>query len=391
MLQLKLNNGANTYTFGHMPSVVINCSTRVKEDTTDLIEEIITWNISGALIVTEGDIQSQVNALEAFLGNKELATALIIDNTTGTTLESVPTDRGIHVEQFNFSKGDGPEWATLRTFEIILSGESFVSSVFSSGELTYTITYGTEQSGLTTRTISGTLKDVVGKDVETKYTAIKVANDWTVWLDSTLISDSYSVNDVYTNLTFTIVHKKYWQALPASVTNGSVSTELSLDNQNVMHKVISGWFEGTTIACNNAVNALRTSDVLITENASRNEYENRTSFSLEYIVKSNLDIVYSYETVTVHPSYLDFVHKRILGYMPPIKQLTSYTPCMATQSGIVKSLMRLPTIPMPHWSIAYVKGRNYSYSTGEYRTAAGSFMFTLTYSYEFESNINLVY
>lgn len=382
MISVVTNNGAD-YTLPTQTGVVIRTSARFDNLNNSLLAIETAWTISGVICSADaGDISTQVTAMKAHFANRILVSAKIKDG--GATVEELLTSASIFVESVDFPEGDGPEWATKRAFSIVIRAEKFTSDITTNGEYSYIITYSTEQSGIITRTITGELVDTIGKVAYTKYTALKAAQSWVTWTNANLIEDTYSQDKNNTKITFSIIHKKYWTAYGAGITNAMVSEELSVDSQNVVTVRVSGWFEGTQTSCNTAINAVRRNDVLVGEVVTRDIYENRTSFSLEYIRAFGTDILYYQQTLSIQEQLIGSVFKQVLGNYNSIKQVTARNTATATQSGVIRRLRSYPIPPKYYWNANNLKQVSYSYSGPESMIYGGRFIYTLTYNYEFE-------
>ncbi len=386
MITLEVNTSAaagTKYVHDPTPGVVMNVDYRHHDTGGTLYEKRETWTITGYILPKEGDtLENQIAELQTKYASGLLATAKLMDDNT--VLEELPTDRAIEVKSLSFPTGDGPEWATKRNYIIVLEGIDYSSAVTTSGEYEYTITYATEQSGVVTRTISGTLRDVGGEDATTLFATLKSNQGWSTWTLAYMVTDSYTQNSENTECSFNIVHRKYWLAFPSGITNCSVNTSTLVDNQNATHYSITGWFEGSVSDCNTAISALKAAqDVLIRKETSRNDYTNRTSFSVLYLTETS-DIYLFQEIISVDEPIADFVHKRVLGGGAPVKQYTSWTPAQASQRGRIVRLRQYPALPPPLWNLDNVTSVQYSYDFPENFTVDGGSVYTLTYSYSFE-------
>lgn len=382
MINLHVNNGTDTFIHDPAPSVVIRNVFRGSEEAVELWENEITWSIDGILIPRDGLISDQVIELKGFYNVGELTSVELQDD--GVIIESIPTDRGIKIESLEFPEGDGPEWATKRKFSLVLKGSTIPTTLATYGEYSYNISYTTDQSGLISRTINGTLKDFKDKDAETKYEAFKTAQGWATWTDANLSSDTYSTNKDDTKCNFTIVHRKYWTAYPTGITNADYSRDTRVDGQGVTREIISGWFEGPAANCLAAINALRQPFAIVNESVSRNPYTHRTSFTLSYINSITSDIISFTEQITINASIEDFVHKRVLGGYPPVRQVVSKTPATAIQTGTIKRLAMYPEEPPSHWNAMYMKSRSITKNSPENRVSNSVYGLSYAYSFEFE-------
>lgn len=388
-LILKTNNGSDDYT--HVPHAAVSISVGPvhPDNSNEVFEYRHTWTITGMLVPGGTSIQAQVTALHAAYDLGTLATAQILDDVT--PLETMPIDGGIKITAFEFPEGRGPEWATKREYKIVLEGLDHTSTVDSDGEFTYTITYSTDQSGIQTRTVSGTLKDIKELVATTKYNTLKAAQSWATWSGANLITDSYSANKNDTVCTFSVVHKKYWIIYPGGITNCDTSIEKSVDNQDVEKYRAFGWFEGVESSCLAAINSLVPGGAIrLTSSNTRKQYSNRTSFNLEYIYRSGNDIIFSQENLVIAPSIPDFVFRRVLGF-PAIKQYTSYTVARAVQTGIIKRLEQYPLEPTHHWPSIHLKHSELARIEPEYNISNRKSVYGLTYTYVFEFAITPVW
>ena len=386
MITLEVNTGTSSgtkYVHAPTPGVVMHVEYIHHDDAGVLHEKRETWTITGLILPTDNDtLENQIAELQSKYESGLLVTAKLMDGTT--VLEELPTDKTIEVKSLSFPTGDGPEWATKRNYIIVLEGTAYTSDVSDYGEYDYTITYTTDQSSITTRTITGTLFDVEGKDAVAKYMTLKASEGWTTWTDAFKVSDSYTQDSYNTECSFNIVHRKYWTAFPSGITNCSVSVSTSVDNQNATRYRVSGWFEGSIASCNTAIAALKAAkDVLINKETSRNDYTNRTSFNILYLTEIS-DIYLFQETISLDEPVAAFVHKRVLGGGVPVKQYTAYTTARASQRGRIIRLRQYPVLPPPLWHLDHMTSVRYNYDFPENFTIDGCSIYTLTYSYTFE-------
>ncbi len=381
-LILKTNNGSDDYTHIPHPSVEIQVQVVHPEDNNEVFEFRHTWVITGMIVPGAATIQAQVTALHVAYDLGTLASAQILD--AATPLETLPTDGGLKVVSLEFPEGKGPEWATKRSYKIVLKGLDHTSTVDTNGEYSYTITYLTDQSGIQTRTISGALKDIKGKAATAKYNALKSNLGWATWSGANLTTDSYSTNKDDTVCSFTVVHKKYWAIHPSGISNCDVNVEKAVDAQNVARYRVFGWFEGIASSCSVAIKALvPTGSIMLANTITRKGYSNRTSFNIEYIYKSGNNIVFSQESLKISPSIIGSVFKRVLGARA-IKQLTSYTTARAIQTGVIKRLQQYPSEPSPHWSASNIVSSEFTRMTPEFNVGGKKAVFGLSYTYVFE-------
>lgn len=382
---LYTNNGSSDYTHNPTPKVVISKSYSRKENTDEIIGLEHRWTISGVLTTAGGAIDTQVAALEAAYEVGDLAFCRLRDEAV--VKEQIPVDEGVHVESVNFPVGKGPEWASKREYEITITGIDYSASITSTGDYAYTITYDTDQSLIQTRSIRGTLKDYTGKDSITKTNALVAAESWGTWSGAYTVQDSITTNETDTVTDFNLVHKKYWTAFPSSITNAQVSNTINTDNMGMQTQTISGFFEGSEGNCTSAINTLRPSgSFLASENIARNDYTNRTNFSMKYASTATNDIVYYQQVITIIPRVYGFIYKRILGGVSPVRQSTSLTSSRASQSGVIQRLSGYPSIPAPLWGIYSMTGSSQKYTTAQYRNNSLG-LFTINYTYEFEFDI----
>jgi len=335
------------------------------------------------LVAPEGSIQAQVLEFTNFYEGGELDYAGFQDDDF--IVDEVPDTDGIRITSLEFPEGDGPEWATKRKYVIVLEGRAFPTDVTSSGISEYTITYSTDKSGKITRTIRGTVVDDAEADAYTKYETLKSNEGWDTWTDATKTLDEYTTNDTGTECSFTIRHEKYWIAYPSGITDASVDYESRTDEQGVTRDTVSGWFEGSTSDCAAAVaNCYPLYSVVVSYRISRNYDTNRTSFSIVSISIISNDVLDYSETVAIDSAVYDFVHHRVLGGSPPIRQVTSMTPARATQTGTSTRLRFMPEPPAPRWNPIYMKSKRVQQNTAEYRTLQGEHAFTVSWYYSFE-------
>lgn len=381
-----LDNGTSTYTFDPTPAATIENAYEHEDDTAEFRKKHVTWSLSGYLLPAGGAIATQVSALEAFLAGGELLTAVIKDGAVA--IEEMPTDNSIKIESVSFPEGQGPEWATKRTFNITLSGVDVNPDIATAGDVVYTITYATDQSGIMTRTINGTLIDQVDQTAAAKYAAYKTAQGWDTWTDAYAISNSYTQDKNDVKCDFTIVHRKYWLVYPNNITNLNVNTEYITDTQNVTKLRLSGWFEGPEADCVLAINQLVAgSGIIVTKRLSRNAWNNRTSFSIEQISPLWIPasgILYFQQQLSIELSVYDFVHKQVLGGSPPIKQLTSRRPVQVVQSGMAKNIRFYPNDPIPLYDSTGIKKYSVTRISPEYAVAAGNYVYGIRWSIQYE-------
>jgi hypothetical protein len=377
------NGGGPTYTFSVTPGVVITKSTITKEDNTDLQGVRVKWVLTGHFISPDGNLATQKSILETYLVTRVLTTAEIKDGAA--TLEAMPTDGSIEVTDIEYPEGTGVEWATIRRFKITLEATDWVAAVVSDGMYNYKIEYNTQQSTLQTRRISGTLEEHAGGSSFVNYGALKTAQGWETWSGANKISESTETNEEDTITTFTLIHEKYWEAFPSLITNASVSTETAIDDQDVVRKRATGWFEGPLAACEAAINGLISfSDVIINDSRTRSTYDNRTTFRLDLINALGDVIMEKQESVTMTPSVYDFAMRPVIGGASPVKQYTVRRPAKAVQFGVIKQLKRPPTEPVPIWGTAHLKQKTVTSLSAEVRTKKGEAVYGLQYSYTFE-------
>lgn len=382
-LQLITDNGVGTYKHSPLPGVVINNSIEHEEDSAVVNRRVVTWDITGVLLPDSGQsLVEQVSALESHYQVGSLVSAKITDGNTD--YETLDNDDGIRVTKLDFPEGNGPEWASKRTYVISLEGVDYFDD--DKGTVEYTVSYDTEQSGIITRTISGLQKDAE-QDSYVKYVALKAANSWGTWAGANSVRDEYTTNKKDTETTFTIIHQVYWLAFPTGITNGSVNTEQAADSSGITKIRVNGWFEGSEASCDTAINTVRPSNVLyIRSSSTRDKYANRTSFSFEYISKST-DILYYQETIQIQAGLHEFVHKRILGGAPPIKQYTSVAPVRIVQSGIVRRLSSPPEVQVHKYPVDSLVSKRISRVSAEVKSGL-EHTYVMHYSYEYEMNYN---
>ena len=387
ILKLYKTVGSTVYSLSPMPAVVIQNTYRHRGDSTNLVAREITWNVTGLFLPNGNSILEQVNALKAFFNDTtdagKIVEAKIKDGSD--VLEDLTNEgQGIRVSNLSFDEGSGPEWATRRSYSFTLTGTEFTASVNTLGDCTYGITYSTEQNGLITRTVSGILKDVLDANAVVKYTTFKAAQSWATWAGANLISDTYSVDVDGIVVDFTIVHKKYFILFQGGITNSDVSKSVITDEMNVTRLVYSGWFEGSGIDCATAITTLdRTGFHTLSSSTSRNDYINRTTFTIEGI-STGADILFQSERLAVTYQLTEFVHKRVLGGGSPVKQTTSKNIVRASQSGIIKRKSSYPSSPSLNWASGDLVGKVETRLTPEIQVGSGNYVYGLQYSYEFE-------
>lgn len=386
ILLVAKNSEGKEYVHEPTPSVVINVARRHKNDTDDLVESIVTWTITGILLPNESgkSIDAQVAVLETYYGDATKPIIKLELEVDSTTLEELASDNGIKLVDFSFPDGKGPEWATRRRYTMVFEGEEYSASIQASGEYDYSITYATEQSTLQTRTISGALYDFAGQGAAAKYATLKSDKGWATWTGGNLISDVYNENSEDTKCTFTIIHKKYWQALPSGITNANVQTETRTDTQNVQRTRISGWLEGSAGDCATRITALIGSKEAVHKSIVRDDYAYRTSFNLELINLSSSAIMFTQENLSIEEQVTGFVYKRILGGADPIKQTTSKTSARASQSGTITKFGEYASVPAAYWNTDYVSRAESEQIGPQWNIAAGARVYTIRYLYEFE-------
>lgn len=365
-----------------LPSLVINHAFKYKEGTANLLEDLETWTITGFIVAPEGSIKAQTMELSTFYEGGELDYIRFQDGSS--IVDQLADDNGVRIVSLSFPEGSGPEWATKRQYVMTLEGVNVSSAIETSGDCNYTITYLTDQSGIITRTITGTMRDKSG-DSYVKYTTLKSGNSWSTWIDANLTADEYNTNDDNTETKFRIVHKKYWSTFPAGITNSNIDYNTKTDDQGVTRGRISGWFEGSEANCTYAVTTVYPfNSVVLDYSVTRNTHQNRTTFSIAYIHLYGNDILEFSETLTVRAQVYDFVYHRVLGGAPPIRQVTSKTTGRATQTGSLTRLGTMPAMPPPKWNSIYVKNAYHTQHTARYNTSLGKFAYTLDWTYEYE-------
>jgi hypothetical protein len=378
------NTSENEYTHSPAPIVIIKNTFRAKENDTELIEKVSTWTITGILISGVETLVDNITALKTHYDIGELTAVSIVDGST--VLEELVSDVNIVVRECSFPKGAGPELATKREYTVVLEGIERSAELNTSGELTYTIEYRTDQSMQVTRVIKGSVKDILGS-VYSKYVALKTSNGWSTLAGYNLIEDSYEVNDTGTLISFTIQHISYWVSFDSGITSGSKVTSASTDSMGVTRTRVSGWFEGTAVACSAAINAITVSShILLTSDIGRDEFANRTNFTLEYI-STTIQYIYISEELSVTSSIYDFVFKQVLGGAYPVKQFTSRTPGKASQTGEIRGLTTWPSAPAFYWSGSFLKSCTITKKSPEYLVSTGAYVYSLTYAYAFEFEV----
>jgi len=380
--RLVAKRGSDIFEHIPLPALVISHAFKYEDGTASLLEDAEVWTITGYIVAPEGSIKDQTVELSNFYEGGELDYVRFLDEEE--IVDQLADDNGVRIVSLDFPEGDGPEWATKRKYVIKLEGINVSSDVESSGETNYTITYSTDQSGIITRTITGTVLDKTG-DAYTKFATLKSDNSWATWTDANLVTDEYTSNDDDTECRFNIIHKKYWVAFPTGITNSNIESNSTTDDQNVTRGRLSGWFEGSAADCLNAIAALYPLNSVVLEySITRSTYNNRTSFSISFVNLYANNVLEYNETRSIDASTYDFVYKRVLGGAPPIRQVTSRTTGKATQRGSMTQLKIMPTMPPPYWNAMYIKSARSSQHSAEYNTSLGSFAYTLDWTYEYE-------
>jgi hypothetical protein len=383
--RLVAKRGTDIFEHIPLPELVISHEFKYEEGTANLLEDLETWTVTGYIVAPEGSIKAQTLELSAFFEGGELDYVRFLDGEE--IIDQLADDNGVRIVSLDFPEGAGPEWATKRKYVIKFEGVNTSAEAEAAGEVNYTITYSTDQSGIITRTINGTVADKTGASYS-KFATLKSDNSWSTWAGANLITDEYTTNDDDTECRFNIVHKKYWVAFPAGITNSSVDSNSTTDDQNVTRGRISGWFEGSVANCNNAIATLYPLNSVVLEySVTRSTYTNRTSFSISYVSLYGNNVLEFSEVLSIDASVYDFVYKRVLGGAPPIRQVTSRTTGKATQRGSMTQLRVMPTVPPPHWNAMYVKSARTTQHSAQYNTALGSFAYTLDWVYEYEFSL----
>ncbi len=386
-MKLFAKSSVGSYNHDPMPAIVISRENRHYDSTDELVESVITWSIDGILIPKVLAIASQVEQLVSFYEGGNL---ILLNLTTdeGLVVDTLIDQdvRGIVVESLNFPEGSGPEWATKRKYSLVISGIMIPQNILLSGELSYTITYNTLQSGQLRRTVTGTMKDIAG-DATTKYVKAKMA--WDNWVPgsfdgSNRIADNHTTNKEDTVLSFSLEDVSYWEVFPTDITNGELTKEVEVDNMGVAWCTISGWYEGAEAACNRALAQIAPSSfTLLTGTVSRNDFTNRTTFTRKYVSTIAVE-VFSSETLSAQFQLWEFVHKRVLGGYVPIKQYTSKGPCRYAQTGQIKRRDTYPSAPGYNWNSNGLISENVSLIAPEFQVSTGDWIYGLSYSYSFE-------
>lgn len=384
MIELIAKSELKTYTHSPTPGVVINKTNEYRENTSEVVKTIVTWDVTGIIIPGDGSstILEQVEELVNFYSENQVDSLVLKDGLT--VYEELPLGEPIRITDISFPEGTGSEWATKRSYSMTFTGVSYPADVTTEGDYSYTITYAYDQSGLCTRTVSCTLRDYVDNEARSKMDALVSSMSWLSSAGYTLASKSYVEDRDDTVCTFTCTLKQYWEAFPANITNAQLSSEVSIDSQGVTRRRFNGWFEGGEISCNNAISSLApASGILISSSISRDDYGNKTNFALEYIVTTENDIIQEQYSLSIQSQTYDFVWKPVLGGGNPVKQNTAMTIAKASQSGTIKKLSSYATEPSPVYDTQYIKSKNVTRSSPEINTGSGH-IFTTNYSYEFE-------
>jgi hypothetical protein len=387
MLKLISDSGV-AYTFSPTPALVISNSYEHKEDDDTMLVRTCKWAINGVLIYKAGTtLAAQVTGLKAMLEPATVKSAQLVDSY-GTVLEEMPDEAGIRITDVEFPEGTGPEWATRRTFSFNVEGKEFTEDVNKDGDCKYTISYATAQSGIVTRTISGTMRDVMNKEAYAKWVAFRTKKLWDTWTNANKTDDTYKVNEPGTSCEFTLTHVQYFQAFPANVTNAELKKDEDIDQHGIKKVSLTGMLEGAIAACDTALTNILlpyAECVILKQQKSRDDYANRTSFSYEFLSKvDNPEIISSRETYTVESQVTDFVFKRVLGGGNPVKQVTSKTTAKATQSGSLKGITAAPAPAGYAFSSNNLKSRSVSKGTREYKNGENAYVYETQYSYTFE-------
>jgi hypothetical protein len=381
-MNLVLNKLGSAYTFEITPAIVMSTEIGYKDSTSKRLEEKTVWNISGYFAPGAKSLKEQVGEFEEFINADYLNNVRLMDGSS--VIEELSGEGNVRITNLSYPTGSGPQHATRRNFEITLEVLKYAPEFLSTGVYQYTIEYATEQSTLVTRTISGTIKDLVGYAVLDKLDALITLKGWAIWDSANLLSKSSSSNDENSVCSFSIVHKKYWAAFPVGTTNGEITRERSVDAQGVVKYKISGWFEGNELDCTAAIMAEKAVGHLLGESISRAPYSNRTNFNLELLAQAGEQgpIYYSQETLTIQEAVDGIVFKPVLGGGEPVKQTVARTTAKATQSGLLKGLTSWPPPPALHWSESNLTSKSVTRLPLE--SQAGLVGFGIQYNYQFE-------
>jgi hypothetical protein len=385
---LKLNNGTDSeYVFDYLPDIAINKNNK-HDDANSLEYTEVSWGISGLLVPKSGTtIKDQVTALESLLAYGTLTYARLYSDTT--IIEQIPNDIPIKIDSFELPTSAGPEYATKRTFSISLSGQDASSAITTNGKYEYTTQYSTDINNFVTKTISGTVEDLIGTNSKVKTEALIASEGFDTWTYNSIeaLREKYDItnNKNDTICTFTIVHKSMVETLPTGVTDGRYAIQERQDAFGINYVTVSGVFYGTVSACNRAIAQVTAGKGTLLEDVqTREPIANSTSFTYNFIGITS-KVLSKEEVISITPSIMQFVHYRVLGEAP-VKQYTTWKPASATQRGSITHLTKVPSLPSPHWSNEHIINSNYTTYSAEYDRKFRQRVFKLDYTYEFEFN-----
>jgi hypothetical protein len=378
-------NSVNTeFVHTPTPSVVISARIVHREDT-DIYKQIITqWSVTGILLPSNkyGSVDEQVLKLEQYYTNVDLTEVFL--EADNKKIEQMPNDNGVRLTEFSFPDGRGPEWATRRRYTMTFESEGYSTAVKADGDYEYQITYNTKQNGNQTRAVSGSLQDITGKDARVKAEELVADQAWDPYAGYNRTSLQYIENRENSRCSFSLMHEEYFTAFPVDVTNANAQTETRVDKQNIERSRVSGWYEGSVTACNNAINALIAGKTTVSSSIVRDDYANRTSFNIELIDLADGTVVYAQETISIKDQIIVNLYKPVLGGANPIKQSAGKTSATASQVGTIKQFDTWADAPALKWASTDVSNREVTQIEPEWNVASGSYMYTTNYSYQYE-------
>ena len=380
----------DSYTHSPTPQIVITVNPVFDDDTGAYKGRRERWKIDGMLIPGGTSITTQVAALKSAYSNTIDKIQMKDNGTVRESIDLSSVEDHIMVKSIDFPEVGGPEWVTKRKYRINIESPLFLESGGSATAISrWKISYNIEQSGLQTRNISGTVEDPSNKEAETAYNALITAQGWLNLAGSNLVSDNYTIDDLNKKVSFTIAHKEYFQenAL-GSITTSDINVEESYDIMGILKRKISGFFEGPANDCLGVINSLKASGVGIVpleENIIRNEYTNRTTFSLGFIIGSSVsDVVYTSTSLSIANAMAGFVHRRIIGAYP-VKQFTSYPVSTCIQSGRKTGIGQYPDVDAVLYPGDIISRSITQGSVQRTRDGTG-YLYPISWTYQFEKS-----
>lgn len=395
----------SSYVHDPTPGVVISMDP-VYDDNGVFIGTKQVWSIKGTLIGP--NISTKVAALETEYKTSGLS-ALELKIGASVVESIAQTNSGAHDNDkipatIDFSEGTGVEWVTKRKYEI--KAETPINGlIFPEGSdsvATYKYTSRVDQNTESVQSYSGQIKTDTSKDIDAEYTTWK--STWgidTPPSNHILVNEIKSTNLEETVLSFTIEFSSIGvpgsgvDAYPAGCTEGDASTETSTDEDDITYVNLSGFFVGSIVNCDNAIDAERPTPsgdfTLLGEDITRNEYEFKTSFSIRYIGGAATDILATKQTVSIAPILEAFVMKRVVNDFP-VKQVTSFTSAVARESGTTTKVGSYPAADTPRssWINALISS-NTTRLPPRVNRSSGDAIYTVTWDYVYEDNENFSY